>query len=100
MLRISILMLLLWPVATLAQADTTARYACKQFVEQSLDDPGTADLSSWTAGSVEKLKSGVIRVRFRGRARNAFNALRLVTFECQLKYRAPDNWTAVGMRVF
>lgn len=81
-----------------AQSDSQLRYACKQFVEGQLHDPGSADLD-WTKGVVYKPdKAGNHVVRFRGRAKNAMGALTLGTFECRIRYTAPDHFQPVSVR--
>lgn len=84
-----------------AMAQTTAQlqYACKGFIEQQLNDPRDAQLE-WTKGAVSLNKQGLHVVRFRGRAKNQYGALMLATFECTMRYRAPDDFTAVNLRVF
>lgn len=87
------------PFAALGQTDSQLRYACKQFVERSLHDPGGADLSEWSQGQVyQGRKSNEFVVRFRGRAKNAYGALRLATFECTIVYKHPDHFTPAKVR--
>ncbi len=81
-----------------AQSDSQLRYACKQFVERQLHDPGSADLD-WTKGTVYKPdKAGNHVVRFRGRSKNRFGAMVLDTFECRIKYTHPDHFVPVMVR--
>jgi hypothetical protein len=94
---LSLGVLILVAPAAVAQTEAQLKYACKQFVESSLHDPTGAQLE-WTKATVSRAKSGDHVVEFRGRAKNAYGALRLSTFQCVIRYSAPDNFRAVSVR--
>jgi len=83
---------------TKADIDNTARYACKGFIEKSLHDYRSADLSAWTSATVTQPfgSTAVYEVAMQVRAKNAFNATRLSTMTCGL-LRNGDNWTLTGL---
>lgn len=98
MTRLAVIALALLPATATAQTDSQLRYVCKQFIERQLHDPGSADLE-WTKGTVYLPdKTGLHVVRVRGRAKNQFGAMRLTTFECRIKYKAPDHFIPVVVR--
>lgn len=59
-------------------------YACKDWVKKSLHDPESARFEESFAFD---RKAGYDRVQVRVRARNAFNATRLSTFECRIRQK-------------
>lgn len=80
-----------------AQSESQLQYVCKDFVERLLHDPRDAELN-WTKGTVSKTKKPEIYVvRFSGRARNGFGALRRMTFQCIVRYKGGDNFSAVDV---
>jgi hypothetical protein len=83
--------------SAVGQTDAQLKYACKQFVEKSLHDPRDAQLE-WTRATFGRTNAGDHVVQFRGRAKNAYGALRLSTFQCVIRYSAPDNFRAVSVR--
>lgn len=97
--RLALILLALLAIPAGAQTNDQALLACSNIIEQSLHDPRDARLE-WIKGSVSKNKKGLLIVRFPGRAKNQYGALHLATFECTLRYTAPDNFTAEGIRVF
>lgn len=68
--------------------------ACQGWVSKSLHDPGSASFESGFAVAHE---AGLDRVQVRVRAKNAFNAIRLSTFECRIG-RKGGALMLVGMR--
>jgi hypothetical protein len=90
--------ILIFPLCAPAQTTGQLQYVCKSFVERSLNDPRDADLSGWTKATVSKGKDGLYTVHFRGRAKNAYGALMLATFECVVRHTGGDNFSAVRVR--
>jgi hypothetical protein len=80
------------PIPAGAQTVAQLGLTCKNFVEQVLDDPRDAQLDGWSEAQAAQGKDGVWVVRFAGRARNQFGALRRVTFECRMRYTPPDQF--------
>jgi RNA polymerase subunit RPABC4/transcription elongation factor Spt4 len=62
--------------------EDTLAYACKEWIKKSLHDPGSATFEQ--AFAIDR-KAGVDIIQVQVRARNAFNALRLSTFECRIR---------------
>jgi hypothetical protein len=60
----------------------TMAYACKEWVRKSLHDPGSAEFEQPFAF---ERAAKFNRVQVKVRARNAFNAMRLSTFECRIR---------------
>jgi hypothetical protein len=56
-------------------------YLCKELVKKSLHDPATAQFED---GFAFGRRDGVDRIQVKVRARNAYNAVRLATFECRV----------------
>lgn len=81
-----------------ADRDRTARYACKSFIEKSLHDPSSADLSQWTSAVVThpSANTTIYEVYMQVRAKNAFNALRLSTMVCRVQ-RDGDNLKLISL---
>lgn len=69
-------------------------YACKDWVKKSLHDPESARFEESFAFN---RKAAYDQVQVRVRARNAFNATRLSTFECRIRQNA-GAFTLVGMQ--
>jgi hypothetical protein len=74
----------------------TARQICQRFIERSLNDPRSAewvDLWEWPASETEP---GRWLVRATFRATNAFNALILATYECEVNYSS-ESWLLIRL---
>ncbi len=58
-------------------------HVCMKLTRSTLNDPDSAQFDALSAPrEIKALKGGIYRVRFQGRAKNAFGALMLGTFEC------------------
>jgi hypothetical protein len=64
------------------QREAAIAYACKQLVKKSLHDPDSAKFED---GFFYWPDKGFDRLEVQVRARNAFNAMRLSTFECRVR---------------
>lgn len=82
----------------IAQTQEQVRLACKQFIERQLHDPRDADLREWTKGVVTRRDDGLHVVSFRGRAKNQYGALSLAVFECVIRHKGGDDFTAVSVK--
>ena len=71
---------------TKAKADSeqlsSARYACREFVKRSLNDPDAAQFDDTSGYFTEKQTVDKFRVEVTVRAKNGFNALRHITVNC------------------
>ena len=74
-----------------------AKYACKQFVEKTLHDPDNAEWARYRDFFAEERKDGVFHVQLTVRAKNAFNATRLGTFDCVLR-ASGDTWYPISIK--
>ena len=99
MRRAAIALTFVMPLTCAAQTDAQARMACKQFIERQLHNPSRAKLD-WTEGRTGRNSQGLHIVQIRGRAPNAMGAIVLATFECTLRYTAPDDFRLVNLRVY
>lgn len=77
--------------------ELNARFACRQFIARHLHDPDSADFSQWTTAAVTRGEHGIFKVVMRIRAKNAFNALRIVRMQCIL-LRESGGWRGVSVR--
>lgn len=67
-----------------------ARYACREFIQHQLNDPGSAQfgrIMDWPASQQE---DGTILVRAGFRAKNAFNATIYTTWSCRVRNAEGD----------
>ncbi len=64
---------------------SSARLACRGFVEATLHDPATAQFEDYETYFAEEGPKGRYRVQVRVRAKNAFNATRQAIFDCDTK---------------
>lgn len=74
----------------------TAKYACRQAVEERLHDPSGAEWARYRDFLAEEHASGIYHVQLSVRAKNAFNAIRLATFNCVLR-ASGDTWYTVSV---
>ncbi len=65
--------------------ESAVAYACKDWVKKSLHDPDSANFEDDFA---YRHGTSFDRVQVKVRARNAFNAVRLSTFECRIRSKA------------
>lgn len=75
----------------------TARYVCREFVKERLNDPKSAEFDQ-TSSFPTSVENNTYTVLVSGRARNGFNALRRVTFECEVLYMEKDGWIPVSIK--
>jgi len=68
----------------------TARYACREFLLKTLNDPDSAKLEEYRTWFAETKKDGSILVQPRGRAKNAFGAYIIGTWNCTVKNDGKD----------
>lgn len=84
-----------------AKADSdqlsSARYACKEFVKRSLNDPDAAQFDDARTYFTEKQTADKFRVEVSVRAKNGFNALRHITVNC-VTQQTGGNWVAVFVK--
>jgi hypothetical protein len=80
-------------VATLDQA----RFVCVDFVKRTLRDPDSAEFRDYHRYFAVEQHPRQFDVQVRLRARNGFNALRMVTVDCVTR-SSGDNWRAVSLR--
>lgn len=68
------------------EAKVLAKSACMRYIRNNINDPSSADfpdpLESGSQAQGVKQKNGRWKVTFTGRAKNQFNALILVKFQC------------------
>lgn len=74
----------------------SAATACMMMVEKSLNDPSSADFPRASEAAVKDEGNGRFHVQFKGRAKNAFGALVLQVFDCELN-KADGNWSAISI---
>ena len=74
-----------------------ASYKCKGFIERSLDNPRSTDLSDWRKAVAYREKNGELVVLMSVKVRNADNSLRTFTMECRVIHQG-DDWRLVGLR--
>lgn len=74
-----------------------AKDACKQFVEETLHDPDSAEWARYRDFFAEERKDGFFHVQLTVRSKNAFNATRLGTFDCIL-HLSGDRWYPVSIK--
>lgn len=60
------------------------KYACKEFLLKTLHDPASADLGNYRDWPAAKQSNGHIVVRSSGRSKNAFGAIVLGTWRCEV----------------
>jgi len=77
--------------------ESSARGACMLFIKQVLNDPSSAEFGHSSEAVVYQEKNGVWVVQRRLRAKNAFNALVLTTYECRMTL-ADGNWSALSIK--
>lgn len=73
-----------------------AQMACQQFVKASLHDPSGSDLDLSETYLTKREANGAWFVVVKGRARNAFNALRAITVACTA-HKSGTTWTPVSL---
>ncbi len=79
-----------------AEADG-ARYACKDFVKRSLNDPDAAQFDDASDYYIERQSGGRFLVQVKMRAKNGFNALRHIAVNCVTR-RSGENWVAISVK--
>lgn len=77
--------------------ESSAIGACRNFIEQSLHDPDSAEFSPSNEAGVEKHTGGVWVVLRSVRAKNAFNATRMAVFECRMQ-ESGDSWIPLSVK--
>lgn len=75
---------------------SSARFACRKFVEQSLHDPASAQFEDPLTYPAEKSKKDIYRVQVRLSAKNGFNATRKFVMDCRLK-SAGSSWVLIAL---
>lgn len=80
-----------------AREDSSARFACHEFVMKSLHDPRSAEMESSAQHYSTKEKDGTYFVQVSGRAKNGFGSLRRVAFNCKTK-KIGSNWILVSIK--
>jgi hypothetical protein len=74
-----------------------AQVMCKQFVKEHLNDPDSAEFDD-AASFPAKFSNEIYIVDVHVRARNGFNALRAVIFECDTMPWSADKWTLLKIK--
>lgn len=74
----------------------SARGACRTALEQTLNDPGSAEWFPGYEWTVTRIDAEVIEVEPRLRAKNAFGALMLSRFWCRVREEG-DNWRLIQL---
>lgn len=75
----------------------TAKFYCRELIEKSLHDPKGAEWPRYRDMAAELRKDGTYRVQLTVRAKNAFNATRLATFDCIMRPSGPDSLSPVSV---
>lgn len=76
---------------------TRARHACKRFVELTLHDPSSAEWGRVGSYWGERRKDGSYHIQVTVRAKNAFNATRLATYDCIVRDDG-KTWRPISIR--
>lgn len=76
---------------------SSARYACKEFVKRSLNDPDAAQFDSAGEYFTQKQGDGKYRVEVTVRAKNGFNALRHIAVNC-VTQKSGERWLPVSVK--
>jgi hypothetical protein len=79
-----------------AEADG-ARYACKEFVKRSLNDPDAAQFDAASGYFTQKQAADKYRVEVTVRAKNGFNALRHIAVNC-ITQKSGEYWLPVFVK--
>lgn len=66
------------------------REACRQFVEQRLNDPGSAEWGNYTSWTVVDNRDGTYSVGARFRAKNGFGGLQQAYYTCVIRQRGKN----------
>lgn len=74
----------------------SASGACMSFIKQMLHDPDSAEFGHSSEAYVNEEKPGIWKVQREVRAKNAFNAMRLSTFECNMQLNN-NAWNAISV---
>ena len=75
-------------------SDTDARFMCRQFVEDRLKSPATADFTDET---VTTLSGDRFRVTGLVDSQNSFGALVRSNFSCAMRYDGEERWTLTSI---
>jgi ribosomal protein S27AE len=81
--------------ALLKEAQSAA-YLCSDAVVKALHDPDSAEMDRPESYAVIPMKGHQFDVRVTGRAKNGFNAMRLLNVDCRVSHNG-DNWTLIGL---
>lgn len=76
---------------------SSARYACREFVKHSLNDPDAAQFDDTSHYFIEKQAANKFRVEVTVRAKNGFNALQHIAVNC-VTQQISGNWVAVFVK--
>ena len=79
-----------------AEDAPAARRECQQAVKHRLHDPDSAQFDNFDSYRLTKIGDGHFNVIVTGRAKNAFNALRRVTFSCDAQ-RIGSAWSVISV---
>lgn len=80
-----------------ADARQSASGACMGFIKQVLHDPDSAEFGHSSAAYVNEDTPGNWTVQREVRGKNAFNAMRLSTFECKMTLNG-ETWHASSVK--
>ncbi|MEO7208123.1 MAG: hypothetical protein ABI145_15390 [Steroidobacteraceae bacterium] len=76
---------------------SSARYACKEFVKRTLNDPDAAQFDETSTYDSKREGGDLFHVQVKVRAKNGFNALRYITVDCKTIH-ANDKWLPVSVK--
>lgn len=76
---------------------SSARYACRKFVEKTLHDPASAKFDEPSTYWAEKRKKNIYSVQVKLSAKNGFNATRKSVMDCKLK-SIGESWALVALK--
>ena len=74
----------------------TAAYACRHFIEQTLNDPDSAEFYPSSSAEITDMGGNKFKVIYDLRAKNNFNALVKTAFECNIKLEG-GTWQAISV---
>lgn len=77
--------------------ENDARYACKELVKRTLNDPDAAQFDDASAYYIERQAGGKILVQVTVRAKNGFNALRHIAVNCVTR-QSGGKWFPVSVK--
>lgn len=84
------------PAERIEQAIRLAVYDCGNFVNKTLNDPDSAQFDYENMTAIKR-PHDMIDVQFTVRAKNAFGAKILVTYQCRVKRIGAYEWKAISV---